>query len=227
MPPTRASLEELLLRHGAITQEQLQRARQEQKTLGGELGRTFVHLGFITEDLLVRAWAHQMGVQPVAPHKTALPQELLQALSVQACETFGIIAVGRDPRTNALIVATSDPVNPVHLEAIEKAIGERVLAAPATASSIEAAIRGHYYGESPKTEPDAESEAQSPFDRSEEPGEPEESQLATLLARIERLEQETSARDKKIIQVLRTVGDVLVEKGLISREEYLRRALEE
>ena len=224
-PPTRESLEQLLLRHGAITQEQLQAARQEQKTLGGDLGRTLVHLGFITEDLLVRAWAHQMGVRPVAPQKTALDQELLQALPVQACETFGIIAVGRDPRTNALIVATSDPVNPIHLESIEKAIGERVLAAPATAASIEAAIRRHYYGESPKAEPETGSEADGPFDRSEEA--PAEPQLAALLARIERLEQDTSARDKKIIQVLRTVGDVLVEKGLISREEYLRRALEE
>jgi type II secretion system (T2SS) protein E len=224
MPPTRVSLEELLLRHGAITEEQLQRARAEQKTVGGDLGRTLVHLGFISEALLVRAWAHQMGVRPVTPHKAVLAQELLQALSVQVCETFGIIAVGRDARTNTLIVATSDPVNPVHLESIEKAIGERVLAAPATASSIESAIRQHYYGEPPKAEPDAESEADGPFDRSEAAGEP---QLAMLLARIEKLEQDTSARDKKIIQVLRTVGDVLVEKGLISREEYLRRALEE
>jgi type IV pilus assembly protein PilB len=224
MPPTRVSLEELLLRHGAITEEQLQRARAEQKTLGGDLGRTLVHLGFISESLLVRAWAHQMGVRPVTPHKAVLAQELLQALSVQVCETFGIIAVGRDARTNTLIVATSDPVNPVHLESIEKAIGERVLAAPATASSVESAIRRHYYGEPPKAQPDAESEADASFDRGEAAGEP---QLAMLLARIEKLEQDTSARDKKIIQVLRTVGDVLVEKGLISREEYLRRALEE
>jgi type IV pilus assembly protein PilB len=221
MPPTRVPLEELLLRHGAITQEQLQRAKEEQKTLGGDLGRTFVHLGFITEELLIRAWAHQMGVRPVAPHRMALGENLLQALSVQLCETFGIIAVGRDARTNALLVATSDPTNTDHLNTIEKAVGERVLAVPATAASIEAAIRRHYYGEPPKAVAGGGSDADGLFDRGAGAGEP---QLAALLARIEKLEQETSARDRQIIQVLRTVGDVLVEKGLISRDEYLRRA---
>src|ERR1700693_1122271 len=132
--PTRVSLDELLVRHGAITEEQLQRAKQEQQTIGGDLGRTLVHLGFITEELLMRAWAHQMGIRGVAPDKMALGEDLLQAISVQLCETFGIIAVGRDPRTNALLIATNDPANAEQLSAIEKSVGEKVLPAAATTS---------------------------------------------------------------------------------------------
>src|ERR1700693_2616698 len=141
--PTRVSLEELLLRHGAITDEQLQRAKEEQRMLGGDLGRTLVHLGFITDELLMRAWAHQTGTRPVAPDKMALGEDLLHSLSVQLCETFGIIGVGRDPRTSALLVATNDPGNAEHLSAIGKAVGENVLPVAATSASIERAIRRH------------------------------------------------------------------------------------
>jgi type IV pilus assembly protein PilB len=220
--PTRVSLDELLVRHGAITEEQLQRAKQEQQTIGGDLGRTLVHLGFITEELLMRAWAHQMGIRGVAPDKMALGEDLLQAISVQLCETFGIIAVGRDPRTNALLIATNDPANAEQLSAIEKSVGEKVLPAAATTSSIERAIRRHYYGESPKVQPDAgATDADALLRGGEAASQP---QVAALLTRIERLEQQTSARDKQVLQVLRVIGDVLVEKGLVSREDYLRRA---
>src|ERR1700682_6560042 len=97
-PPTRVSLEELLLRHGAITQEQLQKAKDEQRTIGGELGRVLVDLGYITEDLLIRAWAHQLGISRVAPDAIGVAEDLLQAIPVQVCEGFGFLAVGRDQR---------------------------------------------------------------------------------------------------------------------------------
>jgi len=38
----RVQLEQLLLRHGAIDEEQLRRAKEDQKTLGGDLGRILV-----------------------------------------------------------------------------------------------------------------------------------------------------------------------------------------
>src|ERR1700720_1737317 len=121
-PPARVSLEELLLRHGAITQEQLEKAKEEQRTIGGDL---------------------------------------LQAIPGHVCERFGIVAVGRDPRTNALVVATNDPTNPEHLRAIALAIGGDVLPVAATADSIERGIRRHYYGEQPGAP--SESAADDPF----------------------------------------------------------------
>ena len=131
-PPSRIPLDELLLRHGAITQEQLARAKEEQRTIGGDLGRVLVDLGFISEELLIRAWAHQLGIARVAPEAMAIAADLLQAIPVQICERFGILAVGRDPRTEALVVATSDPTNPEHLRAIGLAVGKDVVPEAAT-----------------------------------------------------------------------------------------------
>lgn len=223
-PPSRISLDELLLRHGAITQEQLQKAKDEQRTIGGELGRVLVDLGYITEDLLVRAWAHQLGISRVAPDTIGVAEELLQAIPVQVCERFGILAVGRDQRTEALVVATSDPANAEHLRAIGLAVGQDVVAAAATTESIERAIRRHYYGEQAKAQ-DAAAGEDSPFPAGgAATAEPE---FAALLARVEQFEQQTHAREAQILAVLRAIGDILVERGLVSREEYLRRAREQ
>src|SRR6267378_2510630 len=197
-PPGRVSLEELLLRHGAITQEQLEKAKEEQRTIGGDFGRVLVDLGFITEDLLIRAWAHQLGISRVAPDTMALGEDLLQVIPVHVCERFGVVAVGRDPRTNALPVA-------------------------ATADSIERGIRLHYYGEQPGAA--SESAADDPF--RERGGAVTHPDFAAIVARLEQLEQQTHSREAQILAVLRAVGDILVEQGLVTREEYLRRAREQ
>src|SRR5205823_13445560 len=122
---------------GAITQEQLEKAKEEQRTIGGELGRALVDLGYISEDLLVRAWAHQLGIQRVSPDAMAIEKDLVQAIPVQVCERFGILAVGRDPKNQAMLIATSDPANAEHLRAIGVAVGQAVLPAAATADAIE------------------------------------------------------------------------------------------
>jgi len=217
-PPSRIPLDELLLRHGAITQEQLAKAKEEQRTIGGDLGRVLVDLGFISEELLIRAWAHQLGIARVAPEAMEIAADLLQAIPVLICERFGILAVGRDPRTEALLVATSDPANPEHLRAIGLAVGKDVVPVAATTQSIERGIRRHYYGEEPKA-PGAEAAAKDPFGRPDA-----QPQFAALLARLEQLEQQTHSREAQIRAVLRAIGDILVERGLVSREEYLRRA---
>ena len=223
-PPARVSLEELLLRHGAITQEHLEKAKQEQRTIGGDIGRVLVDLGFITEDLLIRAWAHQLGISRVAPDTMSLGEDLLQAIPVHVCERFGIVAVGRDPRTNALLVATNDPTNPEHLRAIALAVGGDVLPLAATADSIERGIRRHYYGEQPGAA--SESAADDPF-REEGGGAVTHPDFAALVARLEQLEQQTRSREAQILAVLRAIGDILVERGVVTREEYLRRAREQ
>ena len=49
-------------------------------------------------------------------------------------------------------------------------------------------------------------------------------EFAALVARLEHFEQQTQAREAQMLAMFRTIGDILVESGLISREDYLRRA---
>src|SRR5712672_3524467 len=160
----RVQLEELLLKHGSINEHQLKRAREDQKTLGGDLGRILVDKGYITDELLCRAQSHQLGIERASPDTLKIPPDLLQLLPVGVCENLGIIAVSRARRTGALQVATSDPGNDQHLRAIAGAVGEPIEPVAATAQSIDRAIRRHYYGEhAGAKEPAAAAEPEDPF----------------------------------------------------------------
>lgn len=217
----RVPLEQLLLRHGAIDEEQLRRAREDQKTLGGDLGRILVDKGYITDELLCRAQSHQLGIPRTAPETRTIATELLQLVPVQICESLGIIPVGRERRSGALQVATSDPGNQEHLQAIAGAVGEPVEPVAATAQSIDRAIRRHYYGEPLKRAEPAAGTEEKLF---EPPPQQAVSypEFAALVARVERLEQ-TAEREHRLVQVVRAIGEILVEKGLVSREDYVRR----
>jgi type IV pilus assembly protein PilB len=159
----KVELEELLLRHGSIDEQQLARARAEQKTLGGDLGRILVDLGFVGEELLVRALAHQLGIKMTSPDRREVSPELLRAVPVQLCERFGIVPVAGDPAEKTMLIATNDPANVEQLRAIEAATGFKVQPVVATSASIERGIRLHYYGENP----DASKRARAPWDEQE------------------------------------------------------------
>jgi type IV pilus assembly protein PilB len=147
VPKQRLQLEDLLLRHGAVSQEQLAAAHEDQRQFGGDVGRILVDRGVISEILLLRVLSHQLGIPMVDPEALELRPELLQAVPVQICERYGVIPVDGDPAQRTLRMATPDPANRAHSQEVETALGMRVELAAATAASIEHAIRRHYYGE--------------------------------------------------------------------------------
>lgn len=188
------SLEELLVRHGAIAEEQLAHAREEQAKWGGDLGRTLVDLGYITEELLLRAVAHQQRIPWVASSDPPPSQALAGALSLQLCERFGVIAVAGDLRARVLRVATADPTNEANLKALATASGYSIQPAAAMQAWIDRALRVVYYGDEDLPPPDAtaapaEPAAEPPLVEAEPLAEPPElAELAELRQRIERLE---------------------------------------
>src|ERR1700682_3582536 len=105
----KGTLEDLLLRHGAIDELQLSHAREEQARSGGELGRVLVSVGAISEALLLRILAHQRGLPLVDPARMDIEQAVLEAIPVRICELHHVIPVGTDPSTGAIEVATAQP----------------------------------------------------------------------------------------------------------------------
>lgn len=140
-------LEDLLVRHGAISQEQLTRAKEEQKKWGGELGRIFVELGFISEELLMRAMAHSLGTHFCDPATEALDPEIVRAVGVQLCERFVVIPVAGDLGKKLLRVASADPGNAEALAELTSLTGYRIEAYAASSQAISVAIRRYFYGE--------------------------------------------------------------------------------
>jgi hypothetical protein len=221
MSRARMTLEELLLRHGAIDGEQLRRAREEQSRLGGDLGRVLLDLGYITEELLVKAQSHQLGIPSVKPDQETVSPDLLSAFPVHLCEKFGVFPVSGNLAARLVRVATTNPSDVEQLASLAHESGFRIEAAVATAASIERAIKRAYYAEGAPS--DAGAAADELGDLRERLAQLEQSlanpQFAALLARIERLEQ-IADTDRRALRVL---SKVVIELGFISEEELKKR----
>jgi hypothetical protein len=223
----RLSLEELLLRHGAIDQAQLARAREEKEKWGGDLGRILVDLGYVSENLLLRAQAHQLGIAAVDPEAHLPTDELIQALPVHLCERYGVIPVSGDLAARLLRVATSAPADVEQLALLAHDSGFRIEPLAATSSAIERAIRRAYYGEAANDHPLAEIEPETEgahlHDLEDRVARLEKllthKQFAALLARVERLEQ-IAELDRRALRVL---TEVILDLGFLTAEELKAR----
>jgi hypothetical protein len=231
------TIEELLLRHRAIDQDQLAHAKMQQERLGGDLGRILVELGYVNEELVLRAQAHQLGIPLVDPIKSPPPPELLQYVPLQVAERFGVVPVGGNPENNLLRLATSSPGDEEANALLAKMTGFKIELAVASAKSIDTAIRRAYYGDKPA--PAAGPEAEVPEVIPEIEPEPEAQgelqqirnrlvalekrlsaqQYAAMLARVERLEQIAESDH----HALNVIGQILLDAGFITREEFKKR----
>lgn len=225
MARARIPLEELLLRHRAIEEEQLRYARDHQKKVGGDLGALLVDLGFVGEEVMLRAQAHQLGIPVVNPEVDPPPRALAEALTEPICKRYGVIPVSGNLEAKLLRVATSAPASPERLAMIGQLTGFRIEAAAATKDSIAKAIRvafGATATEEPLPEVLPEPEPET-GDVGERVAKLEKMlanpQFAGLVARVERLEQ-IAEKDHHALNVL---FQVLIDLGFVSREELKKR----
>jgi len=147
MPPIK--LGELLVKARVLTEVQLKAALTEQQKWGGKLGEILVRMNALTEDMLVKALSKQTGITSVnldaienipAQVKAKLPAPLardLVALPLQLRD---------DGRT--LVVAMSDPTQLDHLDTIRKVTRCRIQVQLAGRTAIARAFGRFYEGES-------------------------------------------------------------------------------
>ena len=123
--PAAALLGALLVRAGAITQEQLDDAVAAQAEAGMRLGELLVARGLLTQRTLCMALAEQFGLEfldlTVTQTDLAAARELPEAVGRE----YGALAVGRDDE-GRLLVAISDPADAAGVTAIRAATSNDV-----------------------------------------------------------------------------------------------------
>lgn len=220
---------------GLLSEPQLKAALSEQRKWGGKLGRTLVEMGFLDEESMVAALSRQLGVPLVDLDKATLAPEVVQLLRVDLAERYGVFPLGGDARTKALQLATSDPTNVEALQELSFATGMKLQTSVATASSIDKAIRRLYYGESTIS---TETELPSTFGVSEAVFDPElltrggpaagpnGSLPAEVSAKLEELSSKVAELERLVsgeVRALRGLLELLIERGVVSRDEYLQK----
>ncbi len=140
--PARVPIGELLVRQGRIDALQLQSALAHQRQWGGRLGRALVSLGFVTEQVLLKAVGEQLGIpfveigtRPIPPRVVQLvPEKLIRSRSVVPLELLS------ESRRGPLLVALSEPDNLATLDEIAFATGMKVKPVLAAEADVAAAI---------------------------------------------------------------------------------------
>jgi hypothetical protein len=224
----RIRIGDLLVKAGVITDLQLKAALAEQSQWGGKLGDILVRMEFITEEVLVRALSKQTGIARADLSGDADKAAIAQ-VSAETAEEFNLVPLEVNDEGRTLVVAMSDPGNVMVTDHLRSLTGCRIEAQLAGASAIRGAIARWYRGEDLAGDESSMRIVNNSGDSvvtvdSKQPG-PSPAAQDRKAARTSALEvlrgvEETQRRS---VAALKAMVELLIEKGVFSREEYLSR----
>jgi len=231
----RIRIGDLLVKAGVITELQLKAALAEQQQWGGKLGDILVRMEFLTEEVLVRALSKQTGIAR-ADLSGDGDKSALATVPADTAEEFGLVPVGLKDQGRTLVVAMSDPLNISATDHLVSLTGGRKIETQlAGASAIRNAISRWYRGEELLGDeqtggmkivnnagntvvdmPSARKVSSAKTKSTPAPTAPARQSAVEVLRGVE----ETQRRS---VAALKAMVELLIEKGVFSRDEYLAR----
>ncbi len=245
-------LGELLVRSNLITEAQLSSALSEQKRWGGKLGDILVRMSFISEENLVKVLSRQMNVPAVNLDtiQGILP-EVKAKVPADIARVMNAVPLQLREENRTLLVAMAEPQNLRHLDTLRSVSKCKVVPQLAGKAQIARAFTRFYEGGVELTDPEesfkvvdaqghtvvrvspsAPAPAPAPPSSAPRPGSrPPQSpspsappapaaagnvDLTALMRTVE-----DSLRKEEV--ALRAMIELLIEKGLFTREEYLAK----
>ncbi len=138
---------DMLVDAGVITQEDLQRGLELQKTSGRKLGETLVEEGIVNDEVLARLLAEQLGMEMIDIQSISIPEEVLNLVPQHMLRSKKMIPYAIDPNNmNVLLVAMADPMDFSAMDDISIITNLQVEPAIATQHSIMLALDRLYGG---------------------------------------------------------------------------------
>ena len=136
-------LGEILVQAGAITEDDLHRALEVQKTNKGRLGVVLVDLDIVTESRVYEALAEQMGLPLVDLDTMAIDPSIVKLIPQKIAEQTHVLPVELEDGT--LTVAMSDPTDVMAIDDVRARTGYSVRTVIATESSISEHLEKYYH----------------------------------------------------------------------------------
>ncbi|HEY0964131.1 MAG TPA: ATPase, T2SS/T4P/T4SS family, partial [Pseudomonadales bacterium] len=143
---TRQRLGQLLLRQGAITEDQLRIGLREQQTDKRPLGAILIDLGFVTDSIVRDTLSANTGQQSVDLSQTVLDAESIRIVSQALARRHSVLPLSYNRETHHLTLAMADTFNIVALDQIRAQNGGNLQITPVLASQEEIMrnIETHY-----------------------------------------------------------------------------------
>lgn len=143
----RIRLGELLLRAGLITELQLKAALAEQKKWGGRLGTILVNMNFISEDILVKGLARLLEVPRADFEHMNVPEAVLRRFDPAECQSRGYLPVQYNHAEKKLTVAFVDVNDLALSDELRFKYGLNIQPAIAGEKALQSALRAVFYSE--------------------------------------------------------------------------------
>ncbi len=239
-------LGELLIKANVLQESQLRTALSEQAKWGGKLGEILVRMSFVTEDILVRALSKQLAIPAVnLDALKEVPKHVLTRIPMQTARDFAVLPLQLRDDGKTLAVAMADPLNVRQLDELRAITKCRIAPSVAGRTSIARAMARLYDDSEELSEADAAGfkvvdaqgrtvvkhmgdvqgapqPAKTPAPTSPPSRETPAvrggggSGAAELLRSVEEVQ-------RKEVAALKAMVELLIEKGVFTRDEYLAK----
>ena len=196
-------LGEILIKESLITQEQLQKALEFQRSNGGKLGSCLTKMGFITDDDITGVLSRQYGVPSINLKFYEIDPNVIKLIPQDTALRYQVIPLSRVG--SVLTIAMTDPTNVFAMDDIKFMTGFNVEPVVASESAIGEAITRFYGGS------DADSEELSKMMK--DLVEDEELELAAEEAELDAASLEKAAEEAPIIKLVNLILTDSVKRG--------------
>lgn len=230
---TKKKLGDLLVDAGLIDEIQLRSALSHQKQWGGRLGAILISMGFITEERLLKFLSSHLQIPAVDFKKVKVQENALKLISMDVAKKHHVlpVAIWQEGNKKYLLVAMSDPTNLAAIDEIQFITNHHIKPAIATDTAIGEGIRYYYEGIGlPPGEEDREGVPLSePVDERmivyrDRQDTITSDEMTSPKSDAERAKKTPEQKDAWVLSF--TLAQILVEKGLIDKDELLRRLKE-
>lgn len=139
----RKRLGDLLVESGLISEEQLQNALKEQKTLNMRLGDVLITQNYITEQQLIEVLEFQLGIPHIQLYRQKIETKVINLIPQKLAEQHSVLPIRVEG--NKLILAMADPMDYFAIDELRMTTGLRIEPAIASKDELLRAIK-RYYG---------------------------------------------------------------------------------
>lgn len=243
-------LGELLIKANVLQESQLKAALAEQAKWGGKLGEILVRMNLVSEDILVRALSKQLAIPAVNLDAVKeIPPHVLNRVPLQTARDFSVLPLQLRDDSKTLVVAIADPLNVRQLDELRAVTKCRIVPNVAGRTAIARAMARFYEDQGELADadtnfkvvdaqgrtvvknmneiaaaPPAPARAPTPAAAPMPPAPSREtpsvrggaSSPVELLRSVEEVQ-------RKEVAALKAMVELLIEKGVFTRDEYLAK----
>ena len=197
-------LGEILVKESLITQDQLSKALEFQRSNGGKLGSCLTKMGFITDDDITGVLSRQYGVPSINLKYYEIDPIVIKLIPQDTALRYQVIPLSRVG--SVLTIAMTDPTNVFAMDDIKFMTGFNVEPVVASESAIGEAI-SRFYGGSSNNHEELSNLMKDLVD------EDQELELAAEVAELDTATLEKAAEEAPIIKLVNLILTDSVKRG--------------